>query len=99
MSLIELQSAEISVVRLTLRVWRMRSSSAVILLASQQRSLNHVSMYSLGTCVHSGCSATIARMPSAVAFAMPAAPSAMKSSTQSSSAAKCEKWMPASPGS
>ena len=85
--------------RFTLRVWRMRSSSAVILLASQQRSLNQVSMYSLGTCVHSGCLSTMAWMPSAVALAMPAAPSAMNSSTQSSSAAKCEKWRPASPGS
>ena len=54
MSLTVLQSAEISVVRLTLRVVRMRSSSAVIFSGPQTRSSNQVAIRPLSTCLHSG---------------------------------------------
>ena len=54
MSLIELQSADTSVVRLTLRVVRMRSFSRLILSGPQVRSLNQVSISPPSTGVHSG---------------------------------------------
>ena len=54
MALIELQSAEISVVRLTLRVVRIRSSSRATLSGPHTRSSNHSRMSCGATGTHSG---------------------------------------------